>query len=70
MLDEATSALDIATEKELLHNIMQDSYARTCIVTTHRPSVLTICNRVYSIHDKNCTVVGKEDIDKMIADFG
>lgn len=70
LLDEATSALDIATEKELLHNIMQDSYARTCIVTTHRPSVLTICNRVYSIHDKNCTVVGKEDIDKMIADFG
>ena len=51
LLDEATSALDVATERKVLKNIMQDSYPRTCIVTTHRPTVLNICSRVYAIRD-------------------
>ena len=46
LLDEATSALDVATERKVLKNIMQDTYPRTCIVTTHRPTVLNICTRV------------------------
>lgn len=54
LLDEATSALDPATEEALLKNIMRDDYPRTCIVTTHRASVLDICNRVYEIKDKRC----------------
>lgn len=69
LLDEATSALDIQTERQLLKNIMQDSYARTCIVTTHRPTVLNICNRVYSIRDKKCIVLSEDEIKKMITDF-
>ncbi|MBO4615985.1 MAG: ABC transporter ATP-binding protein [Lachnospiraceae bacterium] len=69
LLDEATSALDIATEREVLKNIMCDNYPRTCIVTTHRPSVLNVCSRVYSISDKKCTVMDKDAIDKMISDF-
>ncbi len=51
-LDEATSALDVATERKVLKNIMQDTYPRTCIVTTHRPTVLNICTRVYAIREK------------------
>jgi len=54
LLDEATSALDMHTEKMVLHNIMQDEYPRTTIVTTHRPSVLKQCTRVYSIHATDC----------------
>ena len=69
LLDEATSALDIATEREVLKNIMCDNYPRTCIVTTHRPSVLNVCSRVYSISDKKCTVMDKDAIEKMITDF-
>ena len=69
LLDEATSALDIATEREVLKNIMCDNYPRTCIVTTHRPSVLNICSRVYSISDKKCTIMDKDAIEKMISDF-
>ena len=69
LLDEATSALDVATERELLRNIMADSYPRTCIVTTHRPTVLTICDRVYSIHDKKCEVVDTNEVERMIKDF-
>ena len=69
LLDEATSALDIATEREVLKNIMTDEYPRTCIVTTHRPSVLNICSRVYSISDKQCILLNDNEIQKKIADF-
>ena len=69
LLDEATSALDVKTERRLLKNIMKDDYPRTCIVTTHRPTVLTICNRVYEIKDKKLTVLDDIEIDKLIRDF-
>lgn len=64
LLDEATSALDIATEKEVLSNIMKDKYPRTCIVTTHRPSVLSACDRVYSISENRCKLLNNEEIKK------
>ena len=66
LLDESTSALDMVTERRVLQNIMQDKYPRTTIVTTHRPTVLNICNRVYSIGGKQCVLLDKEEIEKMI----
>ena len=66
LLDEATSALDVATERKVLKNIMQDTYPRTCIVTTHRPTVLNICTRVYAIREKKCEVLKDEEIEKLI----
>ncbi len=66
LLDEATSALDVKTESRVLKNIMQDEYPRTCIVTTHRPSVLTACKRVYAIRDKGCKVLSEEEIKDMM----
>lgn len=69
LLDEATSALDVATERRLLKNIMQDDYPRTCIVTTHRPTVLSICNRVYAIKDKKCVILNDDEIDEMVRNF-
>ena len=60
LLDEATSALDVATERKVLKNIMTDTYPRTCIVTTHRPTVLGICTRVYAIRGKKCGGAGRE----------
>ncbi len=69
LLDEATSALDVATERRVLKNVMQDKYARTCIVTTHRPTVLSICNRVYAIRDKKCVALGVEEIDELARGF-
>ena len=69
LLDEATSALDVATERKVLKNIMQDTYPRTCIVTTHRPTVLNICTRVYAIRDKRCEVLNEVEIEKMVKEF-
>ena len=69
LLDEATSALDVATERKVLKNIMTDTYPRTCIVTTHRPTVLNICTRVYAIRNKQCQVLNEEEIEAMVHDF-
>lgn len=51
ILDEATSALDIETEERVLKNIMKKDCGRTCIVTTHRPSVLTVSDHIYEIRE-------------------
>ena len=69
LLDEATSALDVATERRVLKNIMSDESPRTCIVTTHRPSVLSICKRVYAIRNKRCVILNAEEIEDMMRTF-
>ncbi|MCM1044481.1 MAG: ABC transporter ATP-binding protein/permease [Candidatus Gastranaerophilales bacterium] len=69
LLDEATSALDVATERKVLKNIMQDEYPRTCIVTTHRPTVLSACSRVYGIRNRRCVVLTEEEIDEQVRGF-
>ena len=69
LLDEATSALDVATERRVIRNIMTDTYPRTCIVTTHRPTVLNICARVYAIKDKSCRKLEEQEIEQMINEF-
>lgn len=51
-LDEATSALDEATEELVLDSIMEHCPNKTIIVSTHRPSVLSRCKRVYRIEGK------------------
>lgn len=69
LLDEATSALDVTTERMVLKNLMQDTYPRTCIVTTHRPTVLNMCQRVYEIHDKQCVLLDDDKISQLIDQF-
>lgn len=61
LLDEVTSALDMETEEKVLKNIaaLQN---KTCILTTHRPSVLSLCARVYRIHDAHLTQLPKDEI--------
>lgn len=56
LLDEATSALDMKTEKMVLENIMNFRKNKTCIVTTHRSSVLDMCNRIYRIENRKITI--------------
>ena len=66
LLDEATSALDMETEHMVLSNITKDEYPRTCIVTTHRPSVLASCTRVYRIEDRGLTLLSQEEVDGLV----
>ena len=66
LLDEATSALDMKTEQLLLENIQRFREHRTCIVTTHRPSVLAICQRAYLLEDQTVALIGEEQLKQMM----
>lgn len=69
LLDEATSALDVTTERRVLKNIVRQMPNKTCIVTTHRPSVLNLCQRVYRVVDTQITELGEEESSRMAMDF-
>lgn len=62
VMDEATSALDAKTEETVLANMMKAYPNRTRIITTHRPSMLQYCTRVYTINENGNLVeaVNKE----------
>ena len=69
LLDEATSALDVTTERQVLRNIIQRRPNKTCIVTTHRPTVLNMCQRVYRVMETRVTELSEEESSKMAMDF-
>jgi ABC-type multidrug transport system fused ATPase/permease subunit len=69
LLDEATSALDVTTERMVLRNIIRQHPNKTCIVTTHRPSVLNMCQRVYRVMEKKVTALSEEESSRMAMDF-
>ena len=56
LLDEVTSALDLETEQRVLENLSALS-GKTCILTTHRPSVLSLCDHIYEIKDGRLTKI-------------
>ena len=62
LLDEATSALDVQTERRVLQGIVRSGPGRTCIVSTHRPSVLELCQRVYQIKDGQLRLLNAEEV--------
>ena len=69
LLDEATSALDVTTERKVLRNIIRQHPNKTCIVTTHRPSVLNLCQRVYRVMETKVTELSEEESSRMAMDF-
>ena len=69
LLDEATSALDVTTERQVLSNIMERCPNKTCIVTTHRPSVLNLCKRVYRVMDASVTELDEKEAGRLAIDY-
>ena len=69
LLDEATSALDVATERQVLRSIITNHPNKTCIVTTHRPTVLNMCQRVYRVMDTRVTELSEEESSRMVMEF-
>lgn len=60
LLDEVTSALDINTARNVLEYLT--SRGVTCILTTHRPSVLSLCDRVYRVEKNRVTAMDETEI--------
>ena len=66
LLDEATSALDMVTEHQVLNNILKAAQNRTCIITTHRPSALSMCNRAYKVVDNSIIQLDRQEIHNIM----
>lgn len=49
ILDEVTSSLDVDTELNVLKSIKELDHKPTCIIITHRPSALSICDRILKL---------------------
>lgn len=65
LLDEATSALDSQTERQVLTNIIKQRPNKTIIVSTHRPSVLSMCQRIYRVNDHIVDEISYDDYKRM-----
>ncbi|MDY3795599.1 MAG: ABC transporter ATP-binding protein, partial [Agathobacter sp.] len=52
ILDEATSALDEATEQKVIDGLNKLNPKPTCLIITHRRSILKYCDREIRIIDK------------------
>lgn len=55
ILDEATSALDTWTEERIIKRMSESNLLHTCIIITHRRSMLSCCTRALEIDDKRIT---------------
>lgn len=69
ILDEATSALDVATERRVLRQIIKKEPHRTVIVAAHRPSVFSMCSRVYKVGNGSITEEDEEGIRRFLEAF-
>lgn len=69
ILDEATSALDVATERRVLRSIIKKEPNRTIIVAAHRPSVFSMCSRVYKVGDGRIVEMDEEGLRDFLETF-
>ena len=69
LLDEATSALDVATERTILRNLAARYPHKTCIVTTHRPTVISLCRRVYQVSSGYLRLLDSDEAQRLAMDF-
>ena len=66
LMDEATSALDVDTEKKVLQNILKKAPGHTYIITTHRPSVLSLSDRVYRVVDRQIVRLNHQEVENLV----
>lgn len=63
LLDEPTNAMDYNTEMKVINNLKEATKGRTTIIITHKPSILTIVDRLLVIDDGALVMDGpKEEI--------
>lgn len=64
LLDEVTSALDYATEQRVLERLMCRGV--TCIVATHRTSVLNMCDHAYRVQEGRVELLTQQELEALI----
>ena len=69
ILDEATSALDVVTERRVLRSIIKKEPNRTVIVAAHRPSVFSMCSRVYQVGNSQIVEMDEQGLRDFLEAF-
>lgn len=59
----------MATERRVLRRIIKKEPHRTVIVAAHRPSVFSMCSRVYKVGDGGISEVDEEGIRQFLEEF-
>ena len=59
ILDEATSSLDGQTEINVLESVKKLPHQPMCLIITHRPSALDICDRILKIEKSKMNILTK-----------
>ena len=69
LLDEATSAMDSQMELTFLKAIQENKEKQTVLAVTHKPNVMSICDRVMLIDSGKIAWDGKlEDYKALVAE--
>lgn len=68
LLDEPTNAMDFTTEEQVIKNLKVATHNKTVIVITHKPSILSIVDRLIVMD--NGTVVMDGPKDEVLAKLG
>lgn len=68
LLDEPTNAMDYNTEVQVIKNLEEATRDKTAIIITHKPSVLTIVDRLLVMDDGVLVMDGPKD--EIIAKLG
>ncbi|MGF6401538.1 ATP-binding cassette subfamily C protein LapB [Pseudomonas frederiksbergensis] len=61
LLDEPTSAMDGQTEVQFLEHLKRATEGQTLVVVTHRPSLLSLVDRIIIVDDGKVTADGPKD---------
>ena len=59
IFDEATSALDLATEKEIIQELIKLKEIVTILIISHRQQTLNFCDEIYKIDSQNIKKIQK-----------
>lgn len=59
ILDEATSSLDGQTEINVLESVKKLPHQPICLIITHRPSALDICDRILKLEKSKINIITK-----------
>lgn len=65
ILDEATSSLDEATELAVIQGLQKLEPKPTCLVITHRKSILPFCDREVKIENKRVCIQERSGYEKI-----
>lgn len=61
LLDEPTSAMDTQTEAQFLQHLQRATDGQTLVVVTHRPSLLSLVDRILVVEDGKVIADGPKD---------